>query len=230
MGLSFSVICRNTFHEYGIFNGASSPEQAERLRGATGSACGRYMMQMTVVENFLTEMGVGAPWDEIESEMEMISFLANPAQDVGSVETKSVLILEEIIPRFIEHRLQRLYKLVLAVREKQRNGSELEIFTTSRENKVLGRAYAALQAEKSRMDAAQDAIMILAVSNWKPMPIPEYLPESQQQTVANIRDAVLKRLSDVELSMFRHQQTIDDLEAFLIVTPVLQHAMENGMC
>ena len=230
MGLSFSVICRNTFHEYGIFHGASSPEEADRLRGATGSACGRYMMQMTVLENYMTEMGVGAPWDEVEAEMEMISFLANPAQDVGSVETKAVLILEEIIPRFVEHRLQRLYKLVVAVREKYDDGGELDLFTNCSKNKVLGRAYAALQAEKSRLDAAQDALMILAVSGWRPMPTPEYLPEMQQQTVANVRNAVLNRLSDVEVSMFRHQQSDDDLEAFLIVTPLLQQAMRNGLC
>jgi len=230
MGLSFSVICRNTFHEFGIFHGASSPEQASRLREATGSACGRYMMQMTVLENYMTELGVGAPWDEIEAELEMVSFLANPAQDVASVETKSVLILEEIIPRFIEHRLQRLYKLTGNVREQFKRDNEIDLFTSCSKNRVLGRAYAALQAEKSRMDAAQDAIMILAVSNWKPMPIPEYLPETHQQSVANIRNAVLKRLSDVEVSMFRHQQSVDDLEAFLVVTPLLQQAMENGMC
>ena len=230
MGLSFSVICRNTFHEFGIFHGASSPEQAARLRDMTGSACGRYMMQMTVLENYMAEMGVGAPWDEIEAEMEMLSFLATPAQDVANVETKSVLILEEIIPRFVEHRLQRLYKLASAVREQYNSGKEIELFTKCRINRILGRAYAALQEEKSRMDAAQDAIMVLAVSNWKPKPIPEYLPETHQQTVANIRNAVLKRLSDVEISMFRHQQTVDDLESFLIVTPLLQQAMEEGMC
>ena len=72
--------------------------------------------------------------------------------------------------------------------------------------------------------------MILAISNWKPLPTPEYLPEMQQQTVANIRNAVLNRLSEVEVSMFRHQQTVDDLEAFLIVTPLLQQAIQNGLC
>lgn len=230
MGLSFSVVCRNTFHEFGIFHGASSPEQAARLRDATGSACGRYMMQMTVLENYMAEMGVGAPWDEIEAEMEMLSFLANPAQDVAGVETKSVLILEEIVPRFVEHRLQRLYKLSGAVRDNYCRGQAIELFTKCSQSRILGYSYAALQAKKSRMDAAQDAIMVLAVSNWKPKPIPEYLPETHQQTVANIRNAVLKRLSDVEVSMFRHQQNVDDLEAFLIVTPLLQQAMEDGLC
>jgi hypothetical protein len=72
--------------------------------------------------------------------------------------------------------------------------------------------------------------MILATNNWKPYPIPEFLPMRYQQTVANIRNSTLKRLSDIEVVMFRHQQSVDDLEAFLVATPLLQQARENGMC
>ena len=72
------------------------------------------------------------------------------------------------------------------------------------------------------MDAAQDALMILATMNWKARTVPEYLPLVHQQTVANIRNATLKPLSEGEVAMFRHQQNVDDLEAFLIVTALLQ--------
>jgi hypothetical protein len=225
MGLSLAVICRNTFYEYGLFHWGSS-EDVARLRGATNSASGRYMMEMTVLENHLREMEVGSPWDEVEAEMQMISFLANPAESAAGVETKAVLILEEIIPRFVEHRLRRLYKLVA----KLKGSKETPAVFKCTEQKALRLAYEALQADKSRMDAAQDALMILATMNWKAKPVPEYLPLVHQQTVANIRNATLKRLSDVEVAMFRHQQNVDDLEAFLIVTPLLQHASENGLC
>lgn len=224
MSLSLAVICRNTFFEYGIFSKGNKQDVA-KLREATNSAGGRYMMEMSVVENHLQEMGVSAPWNEIEAEMEMVSFLVNPSETVECVETKAVLILEEVIPRFVEQRLRRLYKLVRKLKETKECP---KVFVGSQ--RALQLAYEALQSDKSRMDAAQDALMILATMNWKPKPIPEYLPLIHQHTVANIRNATLKRLSDVESAMFRHQQNVDDLEAFLILTPLLQHASENGLC
>lgn len=228
MSQSLAVVCRNTFNEYGLFHGGTSDEVA-RLRSATGSASGRYMMQLSVVENYLRDMGFGAPCDEVEAEMEMISFIANPAESEQGVETKAVLVLEEIIPRFVEHRLQRLYKLVGKFKEEEhRRGGLPALFNGA--HRAVRRAYAALQSDKSRVDAAQDALMLLAIANWKPRPFAEYLPLAHQQTVANIRDATLKRLSDAEVAMFRHQQNVDDLEAFLIVTALLQHGCENGQC
>jgi hypothetical protein len=57
--------------------------------------------------------------------------------------------------------------------------------------------------------------------NWKPEVVPEYLPLLHYQTVARLRNKVLKRLNDTELFMFKHQQSPVDLEAFLIVTALL---------
>ena len=224
MSQSLAIVCRNTFYEYGLFHGGSSDDVA-KIRGASSSASGRYMMQMTVLENRLREMDIGAPLDEEALEMNMISFMANPAGTIADVETKALLLLEEFIPRFVEHRLQRLYKFVAKLKE---NKGTPDMFIGSQ--KAIRLAYEALQSDKSRMDSAQDALMILATMNWKPKPIPEYLPLVHQQTVANIRNATLKRLSDAEVAMFRHQQNVDDLEAFLIVTSLLQHASESGCC
>lgn len=228
LGQSFSVICRNTFHEYGLFCKGGAELNAERLNSSTGSASGRYMMEMSVVENYLREWGIGAPQNEIEAEMEMISFMANPAESPDGVETKAVLIVEEVIPRFIEHRLQRLYKLVSKLKECP------DPFPDAFQgvNRALCRAYQALQVEppKTRNDGAQDALMILATTNWKPPSTLEFLPLKHQLTVANIRNATLKRLTDAEFMMRRHQQSIDDLEAFLIVTALIMQARANGLC
>lgn len=227
MGQSFSVICRNTFQEFGVFHGAYAERaESQMLQNATGSACGRYMMQMSVVEDLLSEHGFGISQGQIESEMEIISGLARPAESADSVNTKAFLILEEIVPNAIERRLQRLYKLVNKFKQ---SGEIPSVFDSCRSD-TLRRAYIALQAKKSRMDAAQDALMILATTNWKAPSIPEYLPLMYQQTVANVRNATLKRLSAVEVVLYRHQQNVDDLEAFLIVTPLLHQAMESGLC
>jgi hypothetical protein len=60
---------------------------------------------------------LGAPVEELYAELEMISFLANPANNAGEVNAKAVLILEEFIPRFTEHRLERFHELVKLVKE-----------------------------------------------------------------------------------------------------------------
>ena len=227
MSQSLLILCRNTFYESGLFVGGSSSD-VSAIRNAMNSSSGRYMMQISVVENYLRDMGFGAPGDEIQCEMEMISFIANPADSFEGVATKAVLLLEEIVPRFIEHRLQRLYKLVRALKD---TSTRLKTTVFNCASMALRLAYQALQTDKNRMDAAQDALMIMATMNWKPkFPAMEYIPLPLQHTVANIRDATLKRLSEVEGDMFRHRQNIDDLEAFLIVSALLESATENGFC
>lgn len=227
MGLNLSLICRNTYHEHGVFFGARSDLKNQQLRSATSAACGQYMMQMTVVENFLRTFDIGAPHEEIDSEMEMFSFLANAADRKGDVETKAVLLVEEIVPRFIEHRLLRLHKIVAKL--KKEDIASKQLFQGA--DPVLARAYASLQNEKrSRNDAAQDALMILATSNWKAPHTPEMLPLRYQQTIPNIRDATLVRLTDVEAIMLRHRQNIDDLEAFFVTTALLHKAAKDGLC
>jgi hypothetical protein len=66
--------------------------------------------------------------------------------------------------------------------------------------------------------------------NWKPKLVPEFLPILHHQTVARLRNKTLKRLSVAEATIFRHQQTIDDLEAFLVITPLLYDAEKRGLC
>ena len=66
--------------------------------------------------------------------------------------------------------------------------------------------------------------MTLATMNFKPKQVPEYLPLLHYQPVARIRNKVLRRLNDAELAVMRHQQSIDDLEAFLVVPALLYQA------
>ena len=66
--------------------------------------------------------------------------------------------------------------------------------------------------------------MILAVNHWKPKLIPESLPMLHYQTLARLRNKVLRRLTDSELVIFKHLQGPADLGAFLLTTPLLYHA------
>ena len=112
-------------------------------------------------------------------------------------------------------RVSRLHGLV----ETMRLGEIPTVFKCA--DPILLKAYQALRSPKCRADAVQDALMIMATMNWKPKPVPEYLPLLHYQTVARIRNKVLKCLNDAELFIFKHQQTHLDFEAFLIVTALL---------
>jgi hypothetical protein len=78
----------------------ASQEAIDKLHGSTGSACGRYFIEMMVLEDYLRENGFGAREGAVETEFDLISFLANPA-GTAKKKDKVVMILEEIIPRLL---------------------------------------------------------------------------------------------------------------------------------
>lgn len=215
MGHSLSVITRNTFHEFGLFHGASNDDIADKLRVATKSAAHRYLREMDAIENFLAEHGLAGSAQVLKDEKDMIRYMSEPAANDENVQCKAATILDEFVPRFVHTRLQRLHSLVNKLQE---GGIPAVV---QRAETAIRRAYEALRAPKCRTDAAQDALVIMATMNWKPKAVPEYLPLLHYQTVARIRNKVLKRLNEAELFIFKHQQSPVDLEAFLLVTALL---------
>lgn len=227
IGITWSVICRNIFLEYGTFRGAPKSTMDE-VRDAIGSACGRFMMETSVLEDYLRDEGLGGSSDVLAAEFEMISFLANVPVSVEDVETKAMFIVEEVLPRFVEPRIQRLHQLIKKLSERDEPPAVI-----ANSEDAIRLAYQALQANRIRSDAAQDALMILATMNWKPRAVPEKLPilHPSYQSIPNLRDQTLKQQSETDHSFIRRQQTgVDDLEAFLLVTALLSEANEQGMC
>ena len=157
----------------------------------------------------------------MEEERNMIVHIVKPAKDGNEVQRKAEMILNEFIPRFVQRRILRLHSLVNALHEKDIP----DVILTA--DKAIHRAYLALRADKDATDATQDALVIMATLNWKPKPVPEYLPLLHYQTIARIRNKVLKRLNETELFMFKHQQNHLDLEAFLIVTALLNNVSHD---
>jgi hypothetical protein len=215
MGHSLSVITRNTFHELGSFHGTYTTDTVNTLYDATKSASLRYMREMDTVEKYLSENGFSEREDELQEERDTIRYFSMPALSEAEVQRKAATILDVFIPRFVQSRLKRLHALVRLLH----NASVPEMLLQG--DRAILRAYQALRAEKSNTDAVQDALVIMATMNWKPKPVPEYLPLLHYQTVARLRNKVLKRLSEAELFMFKHQQNHLDLEAFLLVTALL---------
>lgn len=221
LGYTFSIICRNIVQELGKFNGLSD-DMSRQINVDMESACGRYMMQLTILEGFMQEAGHG---DEsgglLESEFEILTFFCNPASAGQDVETKAMMALEQMIPINLAARRQRLIELIRRFREK---GDIPPVMLTA--PPPLRLAYEALRVSKNRSDAAQDALMRLASSNWKPQATPEFFPvlHPARQSVPQLRDQTLKQVSLVET-----QQSVDDLEAFLVVTAVLNAASDGEM-
>ena len=220
-GHSLSVIFRNTFHEFGICSGAYSPDATKTLYDASQSASRRYLHQVDAIEQYLTNNGILESPDELKEEREMILHIVHPAKDGSEVQSKAEMILNVFIPRFVQRRISRLHSLVNILHAKDIPDEIM------RADEAIHRAYVALRADKDTTDATQDALVIMATLNWKPKQVPEFLPLLHYQTVARIRNKVLKRLNATEMFMFKHQQNHLDLEAFLIVTALLNNISEE---
>ena len=91
----------------------------------------------------------------------------------------------------------------------------------ARAEPALRRAYDVFFSKPSTNDGAHEALMALAVGHWKPKRVPEKVPLVHRQTLARIRNKVLRKLSDAELMVFRHQQGPEDLGIFLVIAPLL---------
>jgi len=222
MGHSLSLVCRNTFHELKIFHGATD-EFANRLIQERKSGAERYVREMEVVESYLTEHSIEAPAGELELEKEMILGVATPATSGQEVVAKAETILTKFVPQFVKPRLERLRRLVTKLREERGIPSVVQ-----NAEKAILCAYEKLYSfPEGDDDAAQHAILIMATLNWKPKPLPEFLPIYHYQTVARIRDKVLKRLMLGEGIFSLHPQIVKDLEAFLVVTPLLYAAAQK---
>jgi hypothetical protein len=221
-GHSLSVITRNTFQEYGAFRGETA-EAIQDLHSSTASASNRYMKELLVLEECLTENGLKITSEEFEAERLMIELLCKPAESGSAVVTKANTFLGEYLPRFLDGRLRRLKLLILKLREGRRVPSVIE-----NAPKAIRLAYKAMQAPGCRSDAVQSALMTLATHNWKPKPVPEFLPMLRYQSVARLRNKVTRRLSDSQLTFLKYQHTEDDLEIFLVVTALLYEAQNSG--
>lgn len=131
-------------------------------------------------------------------------------------------MLGELIPKYIESRRGRILQMYEKLKQEQSMPWPLK-----HADPTLRNAFRALLQGHCSMDSVHDALMVLAVKHWKPKRVTELLPLIHYQTVARLRDKVLRRLTEAELSIFRHQQGPEDLGAFLIITALLHKAGEK---
>ena len=207
--ITIAIINRNVFHEQGVFSELMKNPGA--IYEALNSSTARYMKEVFTIESLLARFDLSAPAHQLEAERESIEFLRKPCATRADIAPKGDMILDRILPDYVDSRLERLRQLVTKIR-----GTDMPWMDA---DPALKKAYERLQnPDKQRCETAQDALMTLATMKWKPRPPPEKLANFYFQSVARLRNKVLKRLSPAALVAFRHQQDVDDLEAFLVVT------------
>lgn len=221
MGHTLAIIGRTIFHEYGKFRGYEENVH-RRNTNDLSSSTRRYIAEICEVEQLLTEHGFTANLDVLENERNVIERIGKPAENSDAVVLKGQWFVEELVARFVVDRLDRLHKLVHKLREDEVTPPIMESAQPA-----IFRAFKMMRKIRTGRDAAQDALMILATSNWKPKKVPEHLPILLYQSVARLRNKILKQLTASELMFAKHQQSEIDLEAFLIITPLLFKAHER---
>jgi hypothetical protein len=218
MGHTFTVISRCAFREIRAFLGDAMGEEVEKIRHDSESAFNRFKQEVSIVEDFLRSHGCGETEEFLQKELELIEKCVQPGHSDRCVESKADIILEQLVPLFVEPRMKRLYQACAKLREVS-VGREAEIMTYAPNS--IRMAYAALCNDEDQNDAVQHVLITLATLNWVPRKLPEDLPPFHYQTTARIRDAVLRRLNKDELELFKHQLGALDLEAFLVTTAIL---------
>lgn len=216
MGHTLSVISRNCFKERRAFHGASTQEVAT-LRQDIASGVSRCREQVHVVESHLEENGFGTSRETLLEEIEILERLTQHATCESGWNEKVDLFLNHLVPEHIEPRMERLRDHVAMLRDEKMFPAVIK----EADDCAIRLAYTAMRQEGDRNDAIQDALVTLASLNWAPKKVPECLPVFFYQTVATIRYRVMRKLSDGELILFRHQHIFDDLEASLILTALL---------
>jgi hypothetical protein len=220
LGLSLSIITVNVYFLCGEYYDIKMAQVCEDLL----SGCNRYMREVDILESFLSKYGCLAEPDMLRNERRLINDISISAKSMNDVEQKASILYNDFIPTHVIDRICRIHKFVQMIRRME----SLDIIQTS--EKTILYAYEAFKAPKLPCECAQDAIMILATKNWRARPIPEHLPLYYLQTLARIRNKVLKQLSEAELVFWKHQQSPIDLEAFLIVSSLIYNAQEKGEC
>ena len=214
MADTLTLICRKLFQSITLLSADEKPTSNRQVL-SMANTCERYLNEMSFVESYLSCYGIQERDHQLQTERSLILSITSIPETERDLVQNAASFLNEYIPNFVQPRVERLRRLVDILRQR---GTPPAIEDAE---PALRKAYRVLaSAPERRNDAAQKALMVLATHNWKPRP-PEELPHVFHQTVAFLRNRVLKRLTDAEAFMFKHRQNEDDLEAFLVITPLL---------
>jgi hypothetical protein len=226
LGNTLSVIAGQTVSELRCFDREST--NINKISAHMKSAMKRYKEEVEIIEGLLTQYNLPRQVSEVQSEMDLLAVIAKPASDKSQVFQKGSAF-SVLVQRYVEPRLERLRSLTEIL-----NRQPMPSFVINCTCDAIRAAYQLMFVERtpltqaSQVDCAQHALMILATRGWIPRATPEPMQHLGRQSVARLRNVVVRRLSEDQLHLVKHKQSAVDLKAFLLTTALLFDAQDTG--
>ena len=230
LGNTLSVLSELLTREAVLFLEHVDPKTQSVVLQNKRSASDRYMIEVELIEELLSEHSLGVDIDELYAEKECIERLGKPASGREDIYECAKLLVETIMPRFVEPRLERVRELMSKLNSCTPPPFVANVSCAAVRNAytVMFEMFGSCCTQGNEVDSAQHALMVMAACGWEPRPTPEPMEHLKRQTVARLRNAVVRKLSEGQLHFSRHQQSAVDLKAFLIITALLFDAQDTG--
>jgi len=223
---TLSTISRNIVQEYGAH--ARADNDLKYTLGSDGISIRQlYETQMSSLEEFLDSNDFDVSKETLEEELELVKVLTTPSSSAEQVAENARRFLDELVEDYILPRKRRLRSCIACVT----SGTPDAISLCS--DSALVAAYEKTLVGKCWKDMLEDALMTMAVKNWKPRLTPECasLPVFSLQTICRLRDKFLKQTYGQRMNdeQFRVQKkyVFSDFQAFLISTAVIYNATDG---
>ena len=228
MGNTASVLGNMIVKEVKFFEDSS--EDLVAIQGFKSSASKRYLEERALVEEYLAKYDLQTSDEDLKGESEVVEKLMQPANDRNEAIEHGVVFMIELMGNYGEKRLEKLRELVTDHLDSVPPPS----FVVDCPHSAIPTAYKimfghhACMTQANEVDSAQHALMVLASRGWQPRPTPEPMKHLLRQSVARIRNVIVRKLSEGQKFYQRHQQSSVDLKAFLLTTALLIHAQDTG--
>ena len=226
LGHTLSTIGRALFHDYGAYV-RSDYDSKEKNQIEISAASSRYMKEVAIVEAFLSKCGLEASKHELAEERTLINWLASTSSSEDEVLSKAESFHAKLVKKHVNQRLERIRDFVSCL-------TEIPDVVTHCRDKAIKAAYTKTQVDKCWKDRFEDALMVMAVMNWKPRVVPECqsLPVFCLQTICQIRGQFFSgkaasKFNDDEMEDLAHRYIFADFQGFLIMTSLLYNAMDT---
>lgn len=230
LGNTLSIIAERITQEVLLFVEETGEDGRQQCRQNLINASKRYVTEVKIVEELLTEHGLCAESSDLTLEKQLIERIGNPATEKSEVFDKARALMSEVVPRFIIPRLERLHGLANNLDNEPMPDfvKGVKCYAIHKAFRVMFEQWSCCSSQANEVNSAQHALMVLATQGWQPRPTPEPMRHLVRQTVARLRNAVVRKLSRGQLFYTRHQQGAIDLKAFLITTALLFDAQDTG--
>jgi len=221
LGDSLTILVEGIFREWTSMADKDTSLDDKHAQDAS-TASQRYLRQRDILESALSVSHPPSSENSIRQEDSVIQTVGSASNSIQDVLEKQGLYDEKLI-FIIEDRLVRL-RLWAKEILKQGNVSLVEKAPLPIQRAFMYMAHH--DPNESKTDAVQHAMMILASMNWKPPRVKEQISLLHRQTVARLRNRLLRQQTHADKRLNRHVNQLEDFEVWLCTTALLAETVE----